>query len=190
MDKSMKYMLAMVFCIWLVTGCEKVRQTELVLYDFESASALDEIHWKCHTLFSLSDQYAVHGSKSLKLELFPSAYPGLSPALKHHDWSGYQAFYFDVFNPSSAPVNLVLRVDDKKEALEYTDRYNKSFVILPGANTLAIPLDSLKASGTGIPLNLKQIYRFLVFMVNPKEKHVLYFDYFRLNYGELWGHHT
>ncbi len=189
-------MVLLLVFILVFAGCEKNQNKELVLYDFESESVFDDIHWKCHTLFSLSDQYAVHGKRSLKLEFYPSAYPGLSPKLKHRDWRGYHAFAFDVYNPGSKSIQLVLRIDDKKEALEYSERYNKSFEILPGANTLTIPLDSLRTSVTNRPLDLKKIYRFLVFMVNPKEKHVLYFDYFRLNYGdtipnyELWGHHT
>lgn len=161
-------------------ACEKIADQELILYDFESEAVLNEVHWKCHTLFSLSDKYAVHGKKSLRLELFPSSYPGLSPALKYHDWRGYQSLCFEVYNPTPDTLKLILRVDDKKEALEYTDRYNKAFLINPGANTLKIPLDSLVTSETNRPLALKNIYQFLVFMSHPDRNHVLYLDYFRL----------
>jgi len=168
------------FCIFFLVACEEKKHKELVLYDFESESVFDQFHWRCHTLFSLSDKYAVHGEKSLKLELFPSSYPGLSPALKHHDWRAYQTFCFEVYNPEPERVKLTLRIDDKKEALEYSDRYNKSFMIMPGANTLSIPLDTLKKSGTNKSLELKNIYRFLIFMSHPAKMHVLYLDYFRL----------
>lgn len=167
-------------CVFLFAACEKIHPKELVLYDFESETVFDLFHWKCHTLFSLSDKYAVHGEKSLKIELFPSAYPGLSPALKHHDWRDYQALCFEVYNPAPDMIKLTLRIDDKKNALEYRDRYNKSFMILPGANILSIPLDSLKTSGTSKPLELKNIYRFLIFMSHPDKRYVLYLDYFRL----------
>jgi hypothetical protein len=167
-------------CMFFITACEKINNKEFVLLDFESESVLDEFHWKCHTLFSLSDLYAVQGKKSLKLELFPSSYPGLSPKLKHYDWRGYQNFCFNVYNPLSEPVNLVLRIDDRKDALEYNDRYNKTFILKPGANKLKIPLESLKTSGTERPLELKNIYRFLIFMSHPDKKYILYLDYFRL----------
>lgn len=179
--KNMVKYIFVVFCgIFFMVACEKMADQELILYDFESETVLDEFHWKCHTLFSLSDKHAVHGKKSLRLELFPSSYPGLSPALKHHDWRGYQALCFEVYNPTPGTVKLILRVDDKKEALEYTDRYNQGFLINPGANTLKIPLDSLTASGTNRPLALKNIYRFLIFMSHIDRNHVLYLDYFRL----------
>ncbi len=179
--KSIAKLIFIVFYgMFFIIACGKMPDKELILLDFESATVLDEVHWKCHTLFSLTDKYAVHGKKSLRLELFPSSYPGFSPVLKHKDWRGYQALCFDVYNPTPDPFKLILRVDDKKEALEYSDRYNKAFLIKPGPNTLKIPLDSLTTSGSSRPLALKTIYRFLVFMSHPDENHVLYLDYFRL----------
>ncbi|MDA3790949.1 MAG: hypothetical protein PF503_20945 [Desulfobacula sp.] len=175
-----KNIFLLFFSIFFIVACEKIPSKELVLFDFESESVFEEFHWKCHTLFFLSDDYAVQGKKSLKLELYHSSDPGLSPALKHHDWRGYQALCFEVYNPSPETVSLVLRIDDKKDALEHSDRYNKNFLLLPGANLLKIPLDSLKTSGTERPLDLKNIYRFLVFMSNPDKTYVLYLDYFRL----------
>jgi len=116
MGSLVKNSIILFVCMFFIAACEKTNNKELVLFDFESESVLDEFHWKCHTLFSLSDDHAVHGEKSLKLELFPSSYPGLSPKLKHHDWRGYGSFCFDVVNPSPEPVSIVLRIDDKKEA--------------------------------------------------------------------------
>jgi len=183
MGNMIKITAILFFLLAFFVACEKNKHSDLVFYDFESESEFDEVHWKCHTLFSLSDMYAVHGEKSLKLELFPSSYPGFSPALKHHDWRGYQALCFEVFNPAPEAIKLVVRIDDKKDALEYSDRYNNSFMIMPGANSLEIPLDTLKTSEINRPLELKNIYRFLVFMSYPVKKHVLHLDYFRLTFA-------
>ena len=180
MGNAVKNFLILFFCIFFLSTCEKIKYKEFVLFDFESESVFDEFHWKCRTLFSLSDLYAVQGKKSLKLDLYPSSYPGLSPKLKHHDWEGYKFFRFEVYNPLPEPVSLVLRIDDKKKVYEYNDRYNKSFVLMPGANQVKIPLNSLKTSGTERSLDLKNIYRFLIFMSHPDKRYVLYLDYFRL----------
>ena len=109
MKSRVKNIYILFFCIFFLVACEEIKHKELVLYDFESESVFDQFHWKCHTLFSLSDNYAVHGEKSLKLELFPSSYPGLSPALKHHDWTAYQTLCFEVYNPAPDRVKLTLR---------------------------------------------------------------------------------
>jgi hypothetical protein len=180
MKRMGKFIVIVFYGMVLMAACGKMPDKELILLDFESEAILDEVHWKCHTLFSLSDQHAVHGEKSLRLEMFPSSYPGLSPALKHNNWSGYQALCFEVYNPSPDTLKLILRIDDKKEALEYSDRYNKAFLIKPGANSLKIPLNSLVTSEIKRPLALKNIYRFLIFMSHPAKNHVLYLDYFRL----------
>ena len=151
-----------------------------ILFDFESDEELDRFHWKCHTLFALSEEHATHGSKSLRLELYPSEYPGLAPMIKDNDWRKYGAFQFDIYNPQEADIRLSVRIDDREDYPDYADRYNRTFVVGPGAHTITIPLDSMITSGSKRPLNLKMIYRLVVFMSQPKDKTVLYVDYLRL----------
>ena len=74
----------------------------------------------------------------------------------------------------------IVRIDDEKNQSDYADRYNNRFILKPGMNHIKIYFDSLITSGTKRALNFRQIYRFLIFMVNPSRKHVLYFDYIRL----------
>jgi hypothetical protein len=166
--------------VWLSTGHCTKPEHQKILFDFESDSELDRFHWECHTLFSLSDEHATHGRKSLKLELFPSNYPGLTPILATHDWRKYKMFSFDVYNTQEKVIPLAVRIDDSKDDLEYANRYNKTFYLQPGANTISIPMNTLVTSGTKRELDLKRIYAVLVFMVGTNEKVVLYFDYIRL----------
>jgi hypothetical protein len=173
-----KYILT-IFAI-LIMGCHSPIQKSLVFFDFESESELDRLHWKCHTLMNLSDEHATHGSKSLKLELYPSEYPGLAPMIRNNNWEGYKSLGFDIFNPGEKEIQIAVRLDDREEAPEYKDRYNHSFVLAPGVNRINIPLDALITSGTDRSLDLKKIYSLVVFMVNPTEKVTLYVDYVRL----------
>jgi len=163
-----------------VTSCFNEAPSELVLLDFESDTGLDQLHWKCHTLFSLSGEHVTHGVNSLRLEVYPSAYPGLAPILVTHDWRRYQTFSFDIYNPGDEKTSIAVRIDDKKDYPDYEDRYNKSFILEPGANHLTIPLNTLITSATRRPLDLATISRFLIFMVSPQKKYVLYIDYIRL----------
>jgi len=177
----LKYLsLLMVFLLCLFAPACSVPSGERILFDFETDEELDSFHWKCHTLFALSDEHVTHGSKSLRLELYPSEYPGLAPMIKDTDWSKYGMVSFDVYNAQEEDILLSVRIDDKEDYPDYADRYNRSFVVKPGPNTITIPFDSLITSGTKRLLNLKMIYRMLIFMAQPKEKTLLYFDYMRL----------
>jgi hypothetical protein len=138
------------------------------------------VHWQCHTLFTLSDEHATHGRKSLRLELYSSEYPGLAPMLDENDWRGYKNLCFDIYNSEEEVLSVTVRIDDRKDYPNYGDRYNESFIIQPGMNQIRIPFNSLLTSNTGRALDLKKIYRLLIFMVRPEKKVVLYVDYLRL----------
>lgn len=100
--------------------------------------------------------------------------------IKDTNWSHYGMLRFNVYNAQEEDILLSVRIDDKEDYPDYADRYNGGFVVKPGANTITIPFDSLITSGTKRLLNLKMIYRLLIFMAQPKEKTLLYFDYMRL----------
>ncbi len=162
-------------------ACAERPATEKILFDFETDADLDRLHWSCHTLMSLTDQHETHGQRCLRLELFPSDYPGLAPILVEHDWRPYKALVFDLHNPQGKEIQITVRIDDKENACEYADRYNESFRLGPGANSVEILLDRLMTSGTRRNLDLKNIYQVLFFMVNPSEEVTLYVDYIRLS---------
>lgn len=163
-----------------LSGCSKPAPDELVLFDFETDAELDKLHWKCFTLYSISDKHTAHGNKSLKLELYPSNWPGLTPKLGVRDWRGFKAIGFDVYNAGEKDLRIAVRIDDREDYPDYADRYNRGFDLKPGINRIQIPLEALITSGTQRNLDLKKIYRFMIFMGQPKEKHVLYVDYVRL----------
>ncbi len=169
-----------IITVLFLLNCHGDASKERVLFDFESDSELDRIHWKCHTLFSLSSDHIRHGGKSLKMELYPSDYPGLDPKLEENDWRGYKALCFDIYNPEEKKVQISVRIDDQKDYPEYKDRYNERFILNQGMNQISIPFNTLITSGTSRNLDLKNIYRLLIFKANPDKKVVLYVDYIRL----------
>jgi hypothetical protein len=163
-----------------LSACHGKPGSERMLFDFESDGDLDRIHWKCRTLMSLSDEHVAHGAKSLKLELWPSDYPGLAPMIADRDWKPYHSLCFDVYNPEGRELQITVRIDDRKDYPDYGDRYNKSFELKPGWNQMKIPLETLVTSKTARQLDLNCIYQFLLFMVNPRERHTIYVDNIRL----------
>lgn len=170
----------MIILVCLLTGGCSRQSTEKVLFDFEADEELDRFHWGCHTLFALSSKHATHGAKSLKLDLFPSEYPGVAPMIKDTNWSQHRALCFDVYNPQDKDIPLTVRIDDKKDYPDYADRYNRSFKLSPGSNKISIPFWSLVTSGTNRQLNSKMIYRVVLFIVRPEKRITLFFDNIRL----------
>jgi len=164
----------------VLSGCHSRPAGDVVLYDFENDSDLDRLNWKCRVLYALSPQHSAHGKRCLRMVLYPSAYPGLSPRLSRHDWRGFEALCLDVFNPGEKALYITVRIDDKKDYPDYRDRYNHRFAIQPGTNAIKIPIAGLTTSGTHRQLNAGTIERFMFFMVNPAERHALFVDYIRL----------
>jgi hypothetical protein len=114
------------------------------------------------------------------MDLFPASYPGLSLRLNGSDWSRYGALVLDIFNPQNQPIEITVRVDDKADYPAYEDRYNGRHTLMPGINELRIPFNVLKASGTGRPLNLRTIKRFMWFIVEAREVYSFLVDHIRL----------
>jgi hypothetical protein len=166
---------------FIVSDCSGKPRQELVLFDFESDSELDQLQWTCHSLYTLSNEHSTHGTKSIKMELYPSNYPGLTPKLKINDWSGYGAFCFDAYNPQKNAIPLVVRIDDQRQYPIYEDRFNKEVLLQPGLNHISIPLSTLLTSGKRRRLNVTSISRVLFFLSHPSERIVLYLDYLRLS---------
>jgi len=171
--------IMIIFILSLFT-CSGGRPEQFILSDFESDADLDKVQWQCHTLFSIADENATHGHSSLRLELYPSAYPGIAFELPLRDWRSYNMLSLDIYNPQGEEISLAVRIDDRKEFPQFDDRYTESFSLKPGMNHLRIPLDSLATTGTGRCINLKTIYRCLIFMAQPQKNNILFLDYVHL----------
>ena len=176
--KSTILFLVIVCCL-LTGGCAK-KPAETLLFDFETDAELDRFAWRCHTLFSLSDEYVTHGMKSLRFELFPTDNPGMAPVDFPKNWRGYKAFCFDVYSVHDHDFFLEILITDRDDGTDYSERYNDKLLIRTGANTVCLPCDSLVTSGTKRRMSLKNIFLIDLFMTKPDKKIILYFDYFRL----------
>lgn len=157
-------------------GCGR---QQIFNYDFEDEDVFNYIFCKCKTNPTISDKYSTLGKKSLKLEIYPSKYPGISFGNFNHNWSKFFFIKADVFNEEKTTLHLSIRIDDKINP-EYDDRYNNTLVLKSGANHISIELDRLVTSGTNRRLNLNRIERIIFFVVMPEKKKTLYLDNLRL----------
>jgi len=176
-----KALTCSVITLWL-SGCENKPSFS---YDFERPEDLDRLKWKCGVQFTISDQYATQGKKSLALHLFS---PGKDDFNKYRgvifqnfspDWSDDDFLIIDVYNPQDKPLPMTLRIDDRKSP-PYDDRFNKELLFLPGENQLLIPLETLYTTEGNRQLNRKNIRHVSLFYSYPKENYLLYIDNCRL----------
>jgi hypothetical protein len=69
---------------------------------------------------------------ALDVDFYTGEFPGVSLHEPVPDWSGYQTLVIDVENPAAEPMNLAVRVHDRRHGRAYFDRFNRRFDIAPG----------------------------------------------------------
>lgn len=131
-----------------------------------------------------SERHALHGAHALEAHLSPGEYPGISLNWLEGDWQGYDELCFEVFLEGDSPLAITVRVHDKThgrlpEQL-YSDRFNRGFVLNPGAQQIRIDLDDVRTAPEGRHMDMGQIVNVCVFSYLLKEERVVYFDNFRL----------
>lgn len=176
----MQSIIAIFLAMSLVSACNNYRGEprfkEAFVFDFESDTDLDWLSWQCHQMYSLSDSHATHGAKSLKLEHFPSAYPGLRILLAHGLFKDKNAIVWDTFNPGKDTLTLHVRIDDRRNSPQYADRYNTSLQVYPGANSYRLNFADMITPGTRRILERERISAIYLFLHQPEQRVVLYYD--------------
>jgi hypothetical protein len=160
----------------LLSGCSSRQPFS---YDFETDDTLDALQWKCKTVFSLSKKHSTSGKKSLKIELYPSSYPGITLSNFNPDWSKHTILTFAIYNEEQIPLRLNIRIDDKKDP-SYSNRYKHTIILKYGMNHISIPLNSLRTTKTDKKIDLTNVLQIILFLSSPEEKRVIYLDNVRL----------
>jgi hypothetical protein len=178
-NKSLKIVLP-ICMLFLTLACRERNIQDMIFFDFETALELDRIQWSCHTLSELTDRHVSHGARSLKVDMYPSNYPGVTLDLDVHDWRSYKVLQFNVFNPQSEDVMLSVRIDDKKEYPSDGDSYKKKYSLTPGLTMIQIPIEGLRTNQSERMIDIKNIHRIILYTVNPAMRTTLYYDFMRL----------
>ncbi len=120
-----------------------------------------------------TEEHATDGKWSLRVDKHWVSWDG------PQDWTGYDFFKADVFNPASSPADLYVEIRDKGTT-GYWTRVNYSTVVPPGASTLIVPTDLYvgEKSRPGRPLDKANINRFVLSVGDPGK--TLFFDNLRL----------
>ena len=119
------------------------------------------------------------GRQVSRLTFLDAPWPSVTVREPWPDWSAYAALRFQVWSELEHPVEIVLRADDTHRERDHADRFNGSFIVLPGLNDFSIPLDTIADGPRQRRLDLADISQFILFSRRPGEPFALYF-------GPVW----
>lgn len=98
----------------------------------------------------------------------------------HPDWSGYDRLCFVAFTELDAPVELVLRLNDREHDKTFNDRFHRSLIIHPGINYICVELEDVRNAPRGRQMDMTRLYTLALFAVKPEKEFSVYIDSFRL----------
>ena len=123
-------------------------KADLVLDDFEDQN-LFGANWELRTgnQPQVVSDHKTSGSNALKV------HPGnfICSTKLQADWRGYEALEFDIFNSTEQLMKLEFVVGDAAwtEQPEYWNRHNAIYMLVPGENTISIPVAGLYRGEAG-----------------------------------------
>lgn len=129
---------------------------------------------------------AAAGNCSLRVRMGEHQYAGGKLEIYGGDWRGANTLAMDFYNPEPQPFLISLRVSDLEHergahSNEYTDRFNRSYLLQPGWNALAIPLSDLASAPATRTMVLNQIYLLEFFSAKLEHPQFIYWDNLRLD---------
>lgn len=96
------------------------------------------------------------------------------------DWSSFTMLYLDLYSSEDTTVPVKVRVEDRQHNGDFSDRYNGTFDLPPGAGRIEIPLDALKAAPAAREMDMSSIKAIHVFLAGVVRPLTLYIDDIRL----------
>jgi hypothetical protein len=113
------------------------------------------------------------------LSLTTERYSGISFVRLFNDWSGFKVLSFDIYNPDSLPLTMVVRVNDiahEKTGWVDDDRFNKQFQVNPGWNHLAFSLSEIQKGPAKRLMDLSKISLIVIYAAQLPEARTIYLD--------------
>lgn len=103
------------------------------------------------------------GEPLARLDLEPGTYPGLAFDEPYPDWRGYRRLVFTVVSDLDLPLPLVIRVHDEAHDQRAADRFNRSIVIYPGVNHVAMAIDEIRLAPDRREMDVRRVRGVILF---------------------------
>ena len=174
--KAARITLALIILIYLVPFLSAATDEFLawrefpVLANFESPFEIGR--WYTDLDIAIDHELAFEGKSSLKVPLTTDEFSGLSLKYFPTNWDNYSRFNMNIYNPLDDTLTVEFRIHDLEHALRhqpYPDRFNTSFNLSSGWNTLSVDLERVARAPKDRAMNMKDIRAVGIFVTNlPK----------------------
>jgi VanZ family protein len=157
------------------------RQTFPLLAGFETP--FEAGRWQGEARFGIDRSRAAHGTASLRVELLPAEYSGVSLVHAPRDWRGFKTLRFEAFNPLEEPLDLVCRIHDgehERRGPDYRNRFNTGLRLAPGWNAIAIDINAVARAPEARLMDMRDIRSFMVFAMRLPAPRTIFLDHVRL----------
>ena len=152
-----------------------------LLSGFETPFEIDR--WTGGAKIEIEKDAKNNGDFALKVMLNTETYSGVGLKYFPGNWEGYRFFQFSVFNPQETELKLTCRIHDWQHTQGrqvYADRFNQSYSILQGWNTITIPLEQVKAAPENRQMDMQRIQGVGIFTIRLPQSRIIYIDDVRL----------
>jgi len=140
--------------------------------------------WSGNADFITDKKIKQTGKASMRVFFNTSKYSGIGLRYFPKNWEGFSYFQFAIFNPSSEDISLTCRINDKKHTelgQRYEDRFNRSFSIPKGWNTITVSLKNIKHAPKNRQMNMHEIRNVLFFSSSLPYQRIINIDDVKLS---------
>jgi hypothetical protein len=117
-------------------------------------------------------------------EFSTGSYPRFTIREPYPDWRGFDRLTFGVYSSESRTVPVLLRIEDGAHNHASSDRYEETFFVSRGFHRVVVPLTRILAGPEHRNLDLSDVVRFTVAVIEPKSPVRLSFSSIRLEKDE------
>ena len=183
--RSLQILVFLIVCIFVFPTTEAfydeylARREFPVLADFECPNQLTR--WSpIRASVSISEEIKRTGGASLRVNLTGARYSGAELKYFPKDWRAYKYLSLSLYNASSEPLRIAIRVHDeehvKKKSPKFHDRFNATFILKPGWNDIKISIADILNAPKGRKMNLAKIMNVSFFVARLPERRTVYVD--------------
>lgn len=162
----------------------RMREQFPVINNFEAKYELQQlVRIGSQATRQQSSDHATRGGFSLAVNLGVDKYSGVKWVGRYGEWSNYQYFAMDIYNPADESVELILKIADLQHdmgANAFDDRFNRRISLEPGQNYLRIKLDDIRNAPAQRTMQMDKISCLELFGTNLDKPYLIYVDYLRL----------